>query len=35
MKFVLHQEGDDIEGEVIREADGKAQTAKLAVASVK
>ena len=35
MKFVLHQEGDDIKGEVMREADGKVQTAKLSVARVK
>jgi hypothetical protein len=35
MKFVLHREGDDIKGEVMREADGKVQTARLSVARVK
>jgi hypothetical protein len=35
MKFMLHQEGDDIKGEVMREADGRVQTAKLVVARVK
>ena len=31
MKFVLHQKGDDLEGEATRESDGQHQTAKLAV----
>ena len=31
MKFVLKQEGDEIQGGVSRERDGRIQTAKLAV----
>jgi hypothetical protein len=31
MKFVLKQEGEEIKGDVSREQDGQAQTAKLAV----